>query len=56
MIVWTKDYPHANYSSHTGRDEYGNVYHERGWGEAVTCTLPDGRKGSGWTAGEAFRN
>ncbi len=56
MIVWTKDNPRADYGSHTGRDEFGNLYHEKCWSEAVTCTLPDGRQGTGWTVGEAFRN
>ena len=53
-IKWTKDYEDMVYSSHTGIDEVGNVYHESANQETVSVTTPDGKHGIGWTASEAL--
>ncbi len=56
MITWTKDHPEATYSSFTGRDENGNVFHQSANLETVTVTTPDGRQGMGWTAEQALKS
>ena len=51
-IIWTKDHPEAKYSTYTGIDKDGNVYHQTA--NVITVTLPDGRKGVGWSPAGAF--
>lgn len=54
VIDWKRTEPDAVYSSYTGTDAAGNVYYTPANGETVLVTAPDGRRGYGWTAGEAL--
>jgi len=56
MITWTKDHPEADYSTRTGKDENGNVFHMNASLEIVTVVTSHGHTGMGWTAEEALKN
>lgn len=45
-----------SFQSARGTDEHGNSYFMTANREICTCTTPDGFKGQGWTAEEAFHN
>jgi hypothetical protein len=55
-ITWTKDFKDSMYSSHTGVDEQGNIYHESANMEIVSVETLDGKHGIGWTAEESLEN
>jgi hypothetical protein len=46
-IKWTKDLPEKLFSSMTGIDEEGNVYHMTAKLNQCICETVDGRKGVG---------
>ena len=54
VIDWKRTEPGAAYSAMRGTDAAGNVYYTPANGETVLVTAPDGRRGYGWTAGEAL--
>jgi hypothetical protein len=53
-IKWTKDLPEKLFSSMTGIDEAGNVYHMNASLDYCHCTLSDGRRGCGFTPQDAL--
>jgi hypothetical protein len=55
-IVWEKDNVDQEYTSRTGRDTEGNIYHISANMETVTCTTTDGFYGCGFTATDARAN
>lgn len=53
-VNWKIDHPELAYSSSTGIDEVGNVYHMTANQEIVTVKTHDGLEGMGWTAEKAY--
>ena len=55
-VLWTKDHLEEDYSTCTGVDEYGNIFHMSANGEVVIVNMTNGYVGIGWTAEEAVRS
>jgi hypothetical protein len=55
-IKWTRDFPDAQFSSITGKDQNGNTYYMNVRLDYCHCTLLDGRRGCGFTPIDAFNH